>query len=467
MLMMTNSMQVRHRGLINQWLAVVVFMAANLIRLALLRKTGAHSLQVDYVLIPLAYWTMRRLRLRWAVQMVPGAIIAALVIGGDLLDVMSRRFNWSHGVIIDYAYSMPDLPWPAILPFLMLALVAVTLIVMPFAVHRGTFAIWPLLLIVGMSLAANSVIYGGVRGDVDTSRLTQSFVGHAVTGAYNRLIIGRTLTPFSGGSMARDLSVDAPPTQILSVAVESFGLANDPVQRASLVQPLTQILGSRYTLTQGTHPFEGSTQPGEIRELCALQANGIPNTPSLLSRLDGCIPAELRRHGYDTQALHGNGPLMYDRRVIYPAIGFARSWFDTDLRRGLANAGPCPGTAFGGVCDADLFARALSLFDDHRRFVHVMTLDAHLPLEGSAPPRCPTAFAADEGLCRYAQVTRASFAALARQIAAARHPPDLIIIYGDHAPPFAMVRNRRAFNPHAVPYLTLRRRADLTTAHRS
>lgn len=465
MLMMANAMPVRQRGLVDRWLAIGVFMAANLIRLALLRGTGEQSLQVDYVLIPLTYWMTRHLRMRWAVQMAAGSIVAALVIGGDLLDIMSRRFNWSHGVVIDYAYSMPDLPWPTILPFLALGLVAVALSVMPFAFDRGIFAIWPLLLVVCGLLLANSVMYNGVRGDVDTSRLTRSFVSHAATGAYNRLIVGRTLTPFVGDSMARDLSVAAPPAQILSVAVESFGLANDSVQRASLVQPLLLGVGSRYVVTQGAHPFRGSTQPGEIRELCALQAEGIPNTPLLLARLDGCLPANLRRGGYDTQALHGNGPLMYDRRVIYPAVGFARTWFDTDLRRELANVGPCSGTAFGGVCDADLFARALSLFDGHRRFVHVMTLDAHLPLKGSAPPQCPTAFAMEEGLCRYAQVTRASFAALARQIAAARHPPDLIVIYGDHAPPFAAIQARHVFSQRAVPYLVLRRRAELTIVH--
>jgi hypothetical protein len=87
-----------------------------------------------------------------------------------------------------------------------------------------------------------------------------------------------------------------------------------------------------------------------------------------------------------------------------------------------------------------------------------MTLDAHLPLEGTVPPRCAPAFRLDDGLCRYAQVTRASFAALGQQILAARHPPDLIVIYGDHAPPFAAVQARQAFSQRLVPYIVLRRR---------
>lgn len=445
-------------GVVDRWLAIGVFMTANLLRLALLRGTGDQSLQVDYALIPLSYWTMRRFLMRWVMQVAAGAIVAALVIGGDLLDIMSRRFNWSHGVVVDYAYSMPDLPWPAILPFMALGFASVTLSVVPFAYFRGAFTIWPLALAVTALMLGNVVVYDGVRGDLGTTRLTRSFVSHAVIGAYNRLIVGRTLTPFVGGSMARDLAVAVPSQQILSIAVESMGFANDPVRRALLVQPLVQTVGAYYSVTTGSHPFKGSTQPGEIRELCALQANGIPNTPALLARLNECLPAKLRRKGYDTQALHGNGPLMYDRRVVYPAMGFSHSWFDTDLRHLLADSRPCPGMAFGGVCDADLFARALSLFDGRRRFVHVMTLDAHLPLEDVTPLRCAAAFRLDDSLCRYAQVTRASFAALGRQVAAARHPPDLIVIYGDHAPPFAAIQARQAFSQREVPYIVLRRR---------
>jgi len=456
--MLAKSTAPQRRGVTNACLAVGVFLAANFLRLLLLRGTSDQSLQVDYALIPLSYWITRHLRMRWSVQAIIGAFVAALVISGDMLDIMARRFNWSHGVVVDYAYSMPDFPWRIILPFVALGFATTALSIVPFAVRRSVFAIWPLVVTVSALLIANAIIYNGARGDVGTTRLTQSFVAHAALGSYNRLIIGRTLTAFPSGSMTRDLKLTSPPSQILSVAVESFGWARDPVQRAILLEPLLEKLGPYYTIMMSAHAFAGSTLPGEIRELCALQANGIPNTPKLLRRLQACLPEELRKRGYDTQALHGNGPLMYDRRVVYPAMGFARTWFNTDIWHAAPGIGPCPGTAFRGVCDAELLARALSLFDGHRRFVHVMTLDAHLPLPGTGQAHCAPAFQLDEGLCRYAQVTRSTFSSLAWEIQSARHRPDLIIIYGDHAPPFAATRAREQFSQSDVPYITLRRR---------
>jgi len=441
-------------------LAVGLFLAANLVRFVLLRDTGDRSVQIDYALIPFAYWGARKLGFGHGIQTVLGAGVALLVIGGDLLDIMARRFNWSHGVVIDYAASMPDLPWPVIGPFVGLGMLAAGLCLVPFAVHRHAFPIWPLGVLVGALLAANALIYSGTRGDLDLSRLTHSFVSHAVTGTVNRLFIGRTLTPFAGSTMAGDLRREAPeslPPQILSVAVESLGLASDPARR-TLLRPLLTVLGQRYAVRFGAHRFDGSTLPGEIRELCGLQADGIPNTPALLARLGAtCLPARLRRLGYDTQALHGNGPLMYDRRAVYPAMGFNRRWFDADLRRAAPGTGTCPGTAFAGVCDADVYARALSLFDGRRRFVHVLTLDTHLPLPTSGAPACDSAFAGNPGLCRYAQTTEASMRSLGQAVLGATHPPELIVVYGDHAPPFAATIARAQFAPHQVPYAVLTR----------
>lgn len=460
MLMMTaTAPQMRERDWKAACLAIGTFLVTNTLRLILLHDTGDWSIQVDYIIIPIAYWGSRRIGLTWPAQVVIGMLAAVTVVCGDLLDIMSRRFNWSHGVVIDYAYSMPDLPWRTILPFVILGFATAILCLLPFAVYRKAFPIWPLSILVMGLLLGNALLYGGTRGDVNTSRLTRSFVSHAISGAYNRLVVGRTLMPFVGNSMAKDIPASAsPPRQILSVAMESFGLERNPAKRDLLLAPLRQALGSSYTFRASSHGFDGSTLPGEIRELCALQADGIPNTPRLLARLtSSCLPARLRRLGYDTQALHGNGPLMYDRRAVYPAMGFARAWFDTDLRRAAPDIRPCPGTAFGGVCDADLYARALSLFDGRRRFVHVLTLDAHLPIPAAGTSDCQPAFAGDAGLCRYAAATEASLDALARAVLAARNPPELIVLYGDHAPPFAGVQARAEFATHQVPYVVLTR----------
>lgn len=445
-------------------LAPLYFLGANLLRFLLLGGTGLQALQLDYALVPLFFWLAHRVKLSMRYRLPVGFLVAAAVTAGDILDVMSARFHWSRGVVVDYAYSMPDLPWPAILPFIALVLVVAIISVPPF-LGRGwrDFRLWPLAaLIVALGLA-DAALHAQGRGDVRMGRLLQSFSMDAAGGAYRRIAVGRSLTPITGPSLAGELTGTVP-RQILVVGFESLGAPRSPGQREALLGPLLAATRGTYAASISARRFEGSTLAGELRELCSLRPEGIPSTAPLLAELGGCLPARLKRQGYDTQAFHGNGPLMYDRLSIYPAMGFRRSWFDADLRAADRTLQPCPGTAFEGVCDADVYARALSQFDGGKRFVHVLTLDAHLPLPGESGAKCLPGFQASAGLCRYGQVVRASLAALGRAIDAARSPPDLIVIYGDHAPPFGLKEARKSFLGEHVPYIVLKRAVGRTAA---
>nr|WP_269141314.1 sulfatase-like hydrolase/transferase [Sphingomonas sp. IC-56] len=258
--------------------------------------------------------------------------------------------------------------------------------------------------------------------------------------------------------MYSDVDRHNPPPQILSISLESFGLAREPNRRAALIEPLIRELGGLYKVEQGAHDYFGATLQGEVRELCGERLFGNAAQDGVLRQLSQCLPSQLRRRGYDTVALHGNGGRFYSRWAVYPAMGFRQSFFYDDLAAADPAVTACPETAFNAACDERVYSRAIGLFDGQKRFVHVMTLDSHLPVLDAEPGSCSSIFAENSSLCGYAKLLQRSLAQLGLALHNAKVQPDVVFIYGDHAPPFASELARKVFSAEAVPYLILRKR---------
>lgn len=456
---------------IDRWsLALLFFAGCNLVRFLALRGTLDNTLfQADYALPPVALWVATRWR--WprpaAAAVTLLAVVAAMA--GDIIGITSRMYMWVPDEVFDYLGAARDLPWGVIAPILGAAVLGAAAVAASLFARRGAgFAIWPLVVTVGALAAID--IGGGTsfnlhrQGD-DKSRynVLVSGVLELANGRLHRWRETARVYPFAGATMAGELG-SAPPRQILSVAVESYGLAKRQVDADALIAPLIDGVRGAYAVTRGVHRFHGSTLQGELRELCGLESDGVPKVTAIARLRARCLPLRLAHAGWDTVGMHGNGGSIYDRTQVYPLIGFRHRAFYDDLKAGPG--GPaCPGTAFNGVCDARLLGMAVARFDGRPRFVHAMTLDAHLPMRrDAARGGCPPVFADTPALCTYAAVTRSTFAALARALVASQHRPDLVVIYGDHMPPFASaVRNR--FNDHLVPVVVLHRLPGVARPH--
>lgn len=252
---------------------------------------------------------------------------------------------------------------------------------------------------------------------------------------------------------ARAAMLAAPGTRILSIGVESLGLPRDRPGRDALARQLSGLFGPAYSAELRTVAARNSTLPGELRALCGVAVRGLP-APEDAERLQpGCVPARLAAAGWQTHGLHGNTGRFYARAALYPQLGFGVTRFreDFDARGGA----PCPSpTNIGGWCDQRVLAEAMTLLSGPgRRFVHVMSLDTHLPVIGDVPG---CGFGAD--LCRHAVRMRQSLATMAAAVAAADAAPDLIVLWGDHPPPFLNGDSRAAFDPALVPVAIYRRR---------
>jgi hypothetical protein len=268
--------------------------------------------------------------------------------------------------------------------------------------------------------------------------------------------------PFPSRTMFSDLSGTDPPRRILSIGIESLGVLQDGESQQRIVAQLAKEVSPRYQLAIGIHSYLGSTLSGEIRELCGLQVTGVPDTSAAGQLGKACLPAQLERLGYATIGIHGNVRQFYNRMRIYPMFGFSRTMFLDDFERQRSTMELCNGEAFSGVCDSAAVSAALGFISAHpTAFAHVMTLQTHLPmaasdLGSSDCSRFPHLEQSD--LCLYANQQAETLRRIGVLLMASPTPPDVVYLYGDHAPPFALRSLREKFVRGQVPYIVLTRR---------
>ncbi|WP_082443179.1 sulfatase-like hydrolase/transferase [Sphingomonas sp. Leaf32] len=435
------------------------FLFVNFVRMIVLHGTGeATFFQIDYAIPPVFVWIARRININRFFIRIISFFLVLLTLSADIICLVGRQFRWGIDAIPQYIGSYQDLPWPILLPIsLGILILSIIFTAALKGLSRCNSSIWPLILCVTILLVADA--------SIGTSRFRSNASGiNLITTALTDIgpmyagssLKGGALRKLRNGTMYVDLRSAPLPPQILSVAVESFGWAQDPAQRASLVEPLMRNLSNYYTIEYNTHEYFGTTLQGEIRELCGARLVGNATSPTVMRRLPRCLPATMHHQGYDTQSIHGNGSRFYSRFTVYPTMGFQKSWFYDELLAQDSQITPCKNTSFRGACDAFVFRRALNLFDGRKRFVHLMTLDSHLPINDSVTTGCPPGFEKNPQLCSYAYLIRRSLNELSNNVITAKYRPNLIIIFGDHAPPFMSNSARRAFSKDKVPYIVLR-----------
>lgn len=245
-----------------------------------------------------------------------------------------------------------------------------------------------------------------------------------------------------------------PERSIWLIVVESMGWLQDEALRQRLLQQIDGASqGGAYDVEIRRMPFKGATTHGELRALC-----GVAGAYAELSDAQAadCLPARLSALGWTTHGLHGFSGRMFDRRNWWSRIGLRRTLFLEDLSERL----PLCGGSFRGVCDAELLHTAARQLWEPQQFVYTLTLNTHLPLD---PVMVPTDWKvacdrANVPLATCELVTAQSrllvtISGLARELPP---PRPLVVVIGDHAPPFLNARARAAFDRGTVPALILR-----------
>lgn len=327
--------------------------------------------------------------------------------------------------------------------------------------HRSLGRIAPLLALAALFAADTLNGSGGVSQRAERI-VTANLVGSPVVNLVVSVAQAReaqALVALPSGASAADAggvlawTQAHPSDRVLMVLVESMGAHRDPALQAWLSGRLvTALPRGRYTVREQRVPFLGNTTTGELRTLCSLA-----DDYRLLDAAAGagCLPARLAGAGWETIAFHGFSGNMFARRDWWPHAGFGRVLFAEEMLRPDA---PRCGLVFRGACDADVIDSAMAELQPQRRFVYVLTLNTHLPLPRTEVPAdlrrlCERAGTGDT-VCQLL----AAHGALLRHLgqALARTPvAPLVVVAGDHAPPFSLRGERDQFSRQAVPVFVL------------
>lgn len=251
---------------------------------------------------------------------------------------------------------------------------------------------------------------------------------------------------------------------LVLIVVEAMGVPkNNPEMEKLLFAPLIDnaAVQARYDFKRGTAPYYNSTTAGEIRELCGRWGDYY----ELLDRKDEtCLPAVLRRKGYDTLAMHSFTPSFFKREDWYPNIGFAKREFGPEMMK--AGAEKCGGV-FPGACDRQIPKQIAAKLKAavQPTFLYWLTLNSHLPVPSGLnlnADNCERVSATLKAefpqICRQFAIYHDIQIALASEITETDFPDADILLVGDHMPPYFDRHHRTQFDPGHVPWLYLRRK---------
>jgi phosphoglycerol transferase MdoB-like AlkP superfamily enzyme len=244
---------------------------------------------------------------------------------------------------------------------------------------------------------------------------------------------------------------------VILIVVEGMGKLVDPTKRAAIAEPLAgSAVTARYRVMEGSVEYFGSTTAAEMREFCATR-----DAYSTLTAESGtkCLPARLRRAGYETIAIHGFSGGMFERASWYPLVGFDRSLFAEDL---FVKSDSLCGSVFRGMCDSRMEPQLTRQLHDAGKpvFLYWLTLNTHVPVN---PGDVKTSYlgcgridnSAERDVCLMAELWRDVFATVAHIATDPSLASAEILIVGDHAPPLWSMRGRRMFEPGQVAWYRL------------
>ncbi len=412
---------------------------------------------IDYMLPILFLGITQRwksLELRWIIT----SALLAVVIAVDLLTAFQQIYFTGPFVILDMLPFAELWPWRWIFPAMVAVLVMALLLVYFTQPLQGrpyhtsyVAALVIFLIICDLSLhpskndisipASLNLTSSGLK------TLSEPAFQHALSrlrGDPVKFHQWSTRTLYS-----EMLAADAPPSKILSVSVESLGAPVTPAHWDLLVRNIQKAMAPNYLLVEArTQPYMGATLSGEARELCGIHFNTVPLSDRDLRVFQDCLPALLQKRGFSTSAWHGGDSWFYNRSNIYRQMGFKEANFFGDI---VPNVSRVCSYLFVAICDSDLFKAAMESFgQSEREFVHIITIDTHLPISNSLTACGPQS---DRQKCLYQSMIEQTINSLGSAVRNSPTQPDLILVTGDHAPPFINGRVRREFRSGVVPWL--------------
>jgi hypothetical protein len=246
---------------------------------------------------------------------------------------------------------------------------------------------------------------------------------------------------------------------ILLIILESFPYYNDNKNNHILYNLISTNLKNKYYITYDSIPFYGTTVTAEINELTNTN-NGFFNY------MDSCYPLALgnikKNQGYQTFAAHSFTISMFGRKKMWHNLGFNYIYGKDEiphLPNDINSENP-----FLGLNDEVTFDFLISKSKDlpQKTFTYLLTVNTHFPFKLNDK----------EKLNKYKSILKNLDKSKNLQMSFIRFHEqldhitkrieiekiDLVIIRGDHKPPFLNEEEAKMINFRQVPEIIIRRK---------
>jgi hypothetical protein len=241
--------------------------------------------------------------------------------------------------------------------------------------------------------------------------------------------------------------------RLLIVTVESLGISVKKTNQEVLEKSIKEYFKDYNLVMQYREKTKGSTLNGELRLLCGIKDYGnLYGNIKYTHEFEECIPNYARKIGLTSLAAHANTSSFYNRKEVYPAIGF-QEFISSEVIKEKQDKFISCSDLFSVACDGHLTKLAL----DHRfvssdalpNIIYVLTIDSHLPLR--TLKNISTNEDIDLTVYIYYEAIKKSLSQIAESIKKSKYNPDYLVIVGDHPPPFVEMKFRSQFEINTVP----------------
>lgn len=234
--------------------------------------------------------------------------------------------------------------------------------------------------------------------------------------------------------------------KVIFIIIESMGwpVSKEVFQKYYKTEEL-----DKYSIEISKREFKGNTTFGELRFLCGIRADYNHLSPESVKK---CIPNLIKNYNLKTKAYHGFSKNMFNRSLWWKTIGFDETYFAEDLNKRHTHL--C-GSAFRGICDNYIISESFNN-DDGDSFTYLLTLETHLPvskmnLDKEKINECSSLQISDQA-CNHLNRIKKTLRKITDEIKKSDKRP-LVIIIGDHSPPFMNLKDRDLFSTTEVPMI--------------
>lgn len=224
--------------------------------------------------------------------------------------------------------------------------------------------------------------------------------------------------------------IDKKHNNIYLLIIESLGWFEDELVRNHLKQILASSGKSVQSLSVAELTY--GTLGGELRELCGIRLNHL-TISSKMEIFKSCAPNIAKSNGYSTTAVHPGPRSIYNRKIIYPMIGF-----DNYISgESMSDVPRCAGGWPTAPCDSLVLKKYFANLNGDGRsknFYYYLSINSHHPYTTKLANKqsCKKFKIMDDLGCNYFSHLEKIFFAISEL---AKKNEGYFYITGDHTPP--------------------------------